>query len=105
MRSSMIRRVLAFAIAVCVTPVAAAQSTVLTITDARADVRKAPTIASPVVGQAAKGSVLEVTREVGDWVKVSWTDAPDGIGYVRLAGGALSRTTNPATNRAGEAEA
>jgi Bacterial SH3 domain len=101
----MIRHVLAFAIAVCVAPVAAAQSTVLTITAARADVRKAPTVASPVVGQAPQGSVLEVTREVGDWVKVAWPDAPDGIGYVRLAGGALSRTTNPATNRAGAASA
>jgi SH3 domain-containing protein len=101
----MIRHVLAFAIALSVAPLAAAQSTVLTITAARADVRKAPTVASPVVGQAPQGSVLEVTREVGDWVKVSWPDAPDGIGYVRLAGGALSRTTNPAANRAGEASA
>src|SRR4029079_4141136 len=94
-RSTMTRHVLAFAVAVCVAPVAAAQSTVLTITAARADVRKAPTGASPVVGQAPQGSVLEVTREVGDWVKVSWPDGPDGIGYVRLAGGGLSKTPGP----------
>jgi hypothetical protein len=86
----MIRRFLAVA-AICLMPVpAAAQSTVLTINIARADVRMSPSIASPVIGEAPRGAVLEVTRDVGDWVKVAWPDAPDGAGYVRVSAGSLS---------------
>src|SRR5262245_15993680 len=99
----MMRFVLAFAIAVCVGASAAAQqSTVLTVTAARADVRMSPTIVSPVVGQAPQGMVLDVTREVGDWVKVSWPEGPGGIGYVRLTGGTLSKAAAPAAKRAVE---
>ena len=86
----MIRRFFAIAV-ICVMPVAAAaQSTVLTIDIARADVRISPSIASPVVGEAPRGTVLVVTRAVGDWVKVAWPDAPDGAGYVRRSAGSLS---------------
>jgi hypothetical protein len=49
--------------------------------------------------------VLEVTREVGDWVKVSWPNAPDGIGYVRLAAGSLSRNATLPANRVAGAPA
>jgi hypothetical protein len=89
----MIRHELAAADVVCLFPYAAlGQTPVLTIDAASADVYKAPTVASPIVGRAVRGRVLEVTREVGDWVKVSWPDAADGIGYVRLSMGSLSRT-------------
>lgn len=89
----MIRHVLAAAVVVCLLPCSAlGQTPVLTIDAASADVYKSPTIASPIVGRAARGRVLEVTREVGDWVKVSWPDAADGIGYVRLSMGSLART-------------
>jgi hypothetical protein len=99
----MIRYALAVAVAVCLTPAwAEAQTNVLTIHIAQADVRKVPSIASPVVGQAPRGSVLEVTRNLGDWVKVSWTADPDGFGYVRVTAGTLSRTTGPVPGRAAE---
>jgi hypothetical protein len=89
----MIRHVLAAVVVVCLCPhPVVAQTPVLTIDAASADVYKAPTVASPILGHAPRGRVLEVTREVGDWVKVSWPDAADGIGYVRLVMGSLSRS-------------
>lgn len=55
----MIRHVLPIAIAVCLAPTwAAAQTTVFTISAARAEVRTSPSIVSPVVGEAPRGSVL-----------------------------------------------
>lgn len=90
----MIRHVSAVALALALAPAsAAAQTTVLTINTTQADVRTSPSMASVVVGEAPRGSVLEVTREVGDWVKVAWPKAPDGIGYVRLSAGSLSKGT------------
>jgi hypothetical protein len=95
----MIRHVLAAAMAVCLFPLSvAAQTPLLTIDAASADVHKSPSVASPVIGRAARGRVLEVTREVGDWVKVSWPDAPDGIGYVRLSLGSLATAVAPSTS-------
>ncbi len=35
--------------------------------------------------------MLEVTRDIGAWVKVAWSEAPDGIGYVHLSMGKLSQ--------------
>jgi Bacterial SH3 domain len=67
-----------------------AQSAQLTVNAASATVYKSPSTGSLVIGQAARGTVLEVTREVGDWVKIAWADDTDGIGYVRLATGTLS---------------
>ena len=51
---------------------------------------KAPSTASPVIGQAARGAKLAVTRNVGDWVKVAWPSAADGVGYVRVSVGSVS---------------
>ena len=59
---------------------AAAQGMALTVSVPSAAVRKTPSVASPVVGQAPRGAVLDVTRDVGSWVKVTWPDAPDGVG-------------------------
>jgi hypothetical protein len=55
-----------------------------------AEVHKAPTTASPVVGQATQGSVLLVTRELGSWVRVPWPPGPDGVAYVHVSMGSLS---------------
>jgi hypothetical protein len=42
-----------------------------------------------------------VTRNVGDWVKVVWPTAPDGVGYVRVSVGSVSNgTVAPLTNTA-----
>lgn len=93
----MIRQAAAVAIAVCLStsPLYAQNAVTLTVTAASANVRKTPSVASPVVGSAPRGTALVVTREVGDWVKVSWPSAPDGAGYVRLDMGTLSRGEAP----------
>jgi Bacterial SH3 domain len=75
-----------------------AQSTKLTVNVVSASVYRSPSVASPVIGHAARGEALEVTREVGDWVKVSWPAAADGVGYVRASMGSIARgvTATPA---------
>jgi hypothetical protein len=81
-----------------------AQSPELTVNVSSASVHKAPSTASPVIGQAARGARLQVTRNVGDWVKVVWPTAPDGVGYVRVSVGSVSNGTvasaAPLTNTA-----
>jgi opacity protein-like surface antigen len=68
-----------------------AQTSEFTVSVPSAAVRKAPSLASPAVGQAQRGMVLTVTRDIGAWVKVAWPDAEDGIGYVHQSMGSLSR--------------
>ena len=69
---------------------ASAQSDVVfTVNVPSADVYKGPTTASTVIGRAPRGSVLSVTRELGSWVKISWPDAKDGIGYIHVSKGSL----------------
>ncbi len=62
----------------------------LTVSVPTAAVRKSPSLASPVVGEAKRGAVLEVTRDIGAWVRVTWPAAPDGVGYVHQSMGTLS---------------
>jgi opacity protein-like surface antigen len=62
----------------------------LTVSVPTAAVRMGPSVASPLVGEARRGAVLEVTRDIGAWVKVTWPDAPDGVGYVHQSMGTLS---------------
>lgn len=78
---------------------AAAQTPVLTINAWSADVHKSPSIASPVIGQVVRGRQLEVTRALGDWVRVSWPSGPDGMGFVRLSMGTLGAPGAAGPNR------
>ena len=88
----MIRPASVVVIAVCLLPtLASAQIAEFTVSVQSAAVRKGPSTGSPVVGQASRGAVLEVTRDIGAWVKVAWPEAPDGIGYVHLSMGKLSQ--------------
>src|SRR4029079_643409 len=88
---SMIRKTAAVVVVLCLSSASLhAQSTKLTVSAASASVYKSPSVGSPVIGQAQRGAALDVTREVGDWVKVSWPSAPDGVGYVRTNVGAIS---------------
>ena len=91
----MIRQAAVVAIAVCLAPawVSAQTTTQFTVSVQSAAVRKSPSTASPVIGQAPRGMVLDVTRDIGAWVKVAWPDAQDGIGYVHHTMGSLSRRT------------
>src|SRR5262249_15297930 len=89
--NSMIRKAAAVVVVLCLSSASLhADSTKLTVSAASASVYKSPSVGSPVIGQAARGTALEVTREVGDWVKVTWPNAPDGIGYVRANMGQIS---------------
>jgi SH3 domain-containing protein len=81
----MIRRAAAVVLVLAFNPaLLCAQDTVLTVTVPSADVYKGPTTVAPVIGRAARGTVLPVARNLGSWAKVAWPDAPDGVGYVHL---------------------
>ena len=87
----MIRHAAAVVIVLLLSPSwVTAQGTELTVNASSASVHKAPSTASPVIGQAARGTRLAVTRNVGDWVKVAWPSAADGVGYVRVSVGSVS---------------
>jgi hypothetical protein len=87
----MIRHAAAVAIVLLLSPSwVTAQSTELTVNVSSASVHKAPSTSSPVIGQAARGARLQVTRNVGDWVKVAWPSAADGVGYVRVSMGSVA---------------
>jgi hypothetical protein len=86
----MTRMRIAIAAAFCLTATTVhAQGTHFTVSAASASVYKAPTNVSPVIGEAKQGATLEVTRDVGSWVKVTWAKAPDGVGYVRKTAGTM----------------
>ena len=90
----MIRHAAAVAVVMLLSPAwLMAQSTTLTITTASANVHKAPSIGSPVIGQAARGTVLPVTRDLGSWVKVLWPAAEDSVGYVHVSWGSIEPRT------------
>jgi hypothetical protein len=90
--ATVIRPASVVVIAVCLLPtLASAQVAEFTVNVQSAAVRKGPSTGSPVVGQAPRGAILEVTRDIGAWVKVAWPEAPDGIGYVHLSMGKLSQ--------------
>jgi Bacterial SH3 domain len=88
---SMIRKAASVVVVLCLSSASLhADSAMLTVSATSATVYKSPSVASPVVGHATRGAALEVTREVGDWVKVAWPSAPDGVGYVRTVMGSIS---------------
>ena len=90
----------ALGIALVVSPVPLyAQTPVFTVQSASADVYKAPTTASPVIGHAPRGTALPVTRELGSWVKVSWPRGEDGVGYVHVTMGSLGRNATSDVSR------
>lgn len=63
----------------------------LTVNAPLASVHKSPSTGSPIIGRARRGATLEVTRDVGDWVKVSWPDSESGFGYVHRSMGRVVR--------------
>jgi hypothetical protein len=86
----MIRKAAATVIALCLSasPLhaqGAPTTKKLTVSEASAPVHKTPSVGSPVIGNAPRGTELVVTREVGSWVKVAWPSAGDGVGYVRTS--------------------
>lgn len=97
----MLRHVAAAVIIVgMVSSPAFAQSVVITVTAASADVHKSPSTGSPVIGHTARGAQLPVTRELGSWVRVEWPSAPDGIGFVHVSMGRVVNGRPPDQVRA-----
>src|SRR5262245_47270284 len=87
----LIRHAAAVAFAVLVSPmVASAQSTEFTVNSVSADVHNSPSTGSPVIGHASKGAVLQVTRELGSWVRIPWPDVPEGA-YLHVSAGSINR--------------
>lgn len=68
-----------------------AQGTMFTVTAESADVHKAPSTGSVVIGHVMRGRTLVVTRELGSWVKVAWPEAEDGNGYLNVTWGTLGQ--------------
>jgi opacity protein-like surface antigen len=103
----MVRHAAAVAVAMCLVPATLfAQSTTFTVVTASANVHKGPSTGSAVVGTAPHGAVLQVTRELGSWVKVSWPRAQDGAGYVNVSWGTIAHRATPGSKRpAGTASA
>ena len=94
----MFRHVAAILVVMCVTPatVNAQNDPVHLSVSTSAAVHKSPSTGSPVIGMARKGAALEVTRELGDWVRVSWPESADGFGYVHRTMGRLVKGAAPA---------
>ena len=102
----MIRKAAADVVVLCLSSASLhADSAKLTVSAASATVYKQPSVASLVIGHATRGAALDVTREVGDWVKVSWPSAVDGVGYVRTSMGSISHDTTTSARPAASASA
>jgi len=79
------------AVAFCLSPSwLSAQTMAIKVSVASADVHKFPSLGSPIIGRAERGAIIDVTRELGDWVRVSWPEAEDGVGYMHLSVGAMT---------------
>jgi hypothetical protein len=86
----MIRRAASVVVALCLgASWLYAQSTEFTVTSASASIYKGPSTGSVVVGQAPRGTILKVSRELGSWVKVSWPGTPDDSGYIHISMGSM----------------
>jgi hypothetical protein len=99
----MIRHAAAIAVALFLSPSQlCAQNIVFTVSTQSADVYKSPSTGSPIIGKASRGAALEVTRELGSWVKVVWPAAQDGAGYVHVSMGSIARGSTAVPSRAAE---
>jgi hypothetical protein len=65
-----------------------------------ADVYKSATTASPVIGKVPRGAVLQVTRELGSWVRIAWPSGDDGIGFIHVSSGSIAHATSQGEQRA-----
>jgi hypothetical protein len=68
-----------------------AQEAIYTVTMTSADVHKAPSTGSAVIGRAPRGKTFPVMRSLGSWVSIAWPDAETGIAYLHVAWGRISR--------------
>jgi hypothetical protein len=67
-----------------------AQGLQFNVTAATAEIHKFPSIGSPVIGKVTRGTSLEVTREIGHWVRVWWAGGEGSAGYVHVTTGSMT---------------
>jgi hypothetical protein len=92
----MIRHAAAVAVVMLLSPAwLSAQSTKFTVTTASANIHKGPSTASVVIGHVPRFTVLEVTRELGSWVKVFWPGVEGEAGYVHVSWGSMTPNAVP----------
>ncbi len=95
----MTRHIVVVGLALCLSPSwLCAQSTEFSVNSASTNIYTSPSTGGPVIGTAPRGTVLEVTRELGSWVKISWPSAPDGAAYVHVS--TITRSVAPDQDRA-----
>lgn len=80
-----------------------AQKAMFVVTSMSADIHKAPSTGSAVIGKAPRGKAFEVRRELGSWVAVAWPEGDAGIGYLHMTWGAMSAGAAAETSRASSA--
>jgi hypothetical protein len=81
-----------------------AQDAQFVVTATSAEVHKTPSTGSAVIGRAPRGKSFQVVRELGSWVRVSWPEAQDGVGYLHTAWGTISHGTTAQAAAAATAE-
>jgi hypothetical protein len=98
----MIRRVATVAIALCLSAswlfaqTTGAQNGEFSVKTASANVHKFPSIGSPVIDKVQRGTVLEITRNLGSWVEVPWPGGEGGVAFLHVNGGSIARSlTDP----------
>lgn len=80
-----------------------AQKGMFVVTSMSADIHKAPSTGSAVIGKAPRGKAFEVRRELGSWVAVAWPEGDAGIGYLHMTWGTMSVGSAAETSRASSA--
>ncbi len=80
-----------------------AQKATFVVTSMSADIHKAPSTGSAVVGKAPRGKAFEVRRELGSWVAVAWPEGDAGIGYLHMTWGTMSGGSGAETSSAASA--
>src|SRR5439155_2986628 len=102
-RYQVIRSATAIAFLSCLSPSwLCAQTTEFKVTTETAQIYQAPSTGSVVIGRVPRGTVFEVTRELGSWVKILWPAAPDGSAYVHVSWGTVTHGVPPTSTRAAE---
>jgi len=84
----MIRQAAFLAVALCLTSTHAEAQTAYTLKEA-ADVHLSATTSSPLIGRAARGRAIELTRDVGDWAEIGWEGSSNHAGYIRVRMGGV----------------
>ena len=80
--------------------------TELIVKTVSAEVHRSPSVASPVIGTASGGTVLEIRRNLGSWVEVNWPNTEAGIAFLHVNTGTIApRSTASASSEALEAAA